>query len=313
MIAQPTVFIAQSQSFNIAAAETAPARQPATLTDRVFRLLALNGASVGLLAELFGLPREAVEQRAAALGLPRPLDRPLRNAGPHGWTIETLRQFITLWCDNVATRSIAAAIGRSKNSLYAKRKRLGLEPRNRRDLEERSPEACAATPMSWLPHTLLNAVAKPIQRLAAALQKLPERDPEPKLDSARRDRWTPERSKYCSHLAFAGLNNAAIASRLTADFSMPFTPQAVADRLSRMQAFREHAKTLDALPEDEIMARANAFIARWGMQWRICEGTGHHFWYSRVKGGPRTTCREFQRQKYCKQRQEREYAARLGV
>ncbi|MCW2318903.1 hypothetical protein M2322_004472 [Rhodoblastus acidophilus] len=309
MIAQPTVFIDPSQSFNIAGAETAPARQPATLTDRVFRRLALNGASVGLLAELFGLPREAVEQRAATLGLPRPLDRPVRNAGPRGWTIETLRQFITLWCDNVATRSIAVAIGRSKGSLYAKRKRLGLEPRNRRDLEERSPEACAATPMSWLPRPLIDVVVKPIQLLAEALKK----HPDPKSDPARQDRWTPERSKSCSFLAFAGLSNTAIANRMMAESGMPFTPQAVADRLSRLQAFRERAKTLDALPEDEIMARANAFIARWGMQWRICEGTGHHFWYSRVKGGPRTTCREFQRQKYRKQRQEREYAAHFGA
>ncbi|PPQ33253.1 hypothetical protein CCR94_02300 [Rhodoblastus sphagnicola] len=230
----------------------------------------------------------------------------MRKLGPRGWTIEDMRRFITLWIENVSTRCIVAAIGRSNGSLYSKRKRLGLEPRRRGELQERSPEACAATPVSWLPKPLIDAVKKPLRRIAGMLQNEPKAKPE--------DRWTPERGKYCSYLAFAGLSNSAIAIRLTQETGISFSPKAVADQLSRMMAFRDRTKkAVETLPEEEIIPRAESFIALWLLQWRICEGTGHHFWYSRVRGGPRKTCREFWRAKFAKKRQERDCAAHFVV
>ena len=167
-----------------------------------------------------------------------------------------MRQLITLWCDNVATSSIAVAIGRTKSSLYAKRRRLGLESRKRGDLRERSPEECAATPMSWMPKPLRDIVTAPFRAIAALL---------PKKSSPREKKWTPELSLRCSHLAFAGVSNASIAARLTAETGIGFSSKAVADQLSRIQAFRDRQKQpIRVLTEDEIKERAESHIDLWG-------------------------------------------------
>lgn len=107
-------------------------------------------------------------------------------------------------------------------------------------------------------------------------------------------------------MAFAGLSNIAIAARMTAEIGVEFSVKAIADQLCRLQVFRDrNAPKIDVIDEADLATRAKAFIEQWGMQWRKCEGTGHFFWYSRVRGGPRNVCREFQRKKYAAQRQGR--------
>jgi len=266
--------------------------------------MARSGLGIAAISEILALTPDAVVERAAALALPRPHDRPMRKPGSRGWAIDDVRRLIALWTGDVATKSIAATIGRSKGSIYYKRRSLGLEARKRSDLRERSVEACSATSLFWLPKAVGEPVAEPNRERAVRLQKRPKRE----------RKWDPERSKRCSNLAFAGLSNAAIAARMSAEYGVQFSAKAVADRLSRLQAFRDRSTpSVDVLPEIEIEARAAAHIARWGMQWRTCEGTGHNFWYSRVIGGPRNTCRAFQRKKYSNKRGERECAAHYSL
>ncbi len=274
------------------------------LLDHLFRGMAHRGLGVAAIAAFLGLTPQAVEERAAALDLPPPHDRPMRKPGPRGWSIDDVRRFIALWIENVATKSIAAAIGRSKGSLYYKRKWLGLEPRKLSELRERSVEACAATRIFWLPAPVADVIAGPIKNLPSTLQPRPKQQ----------DKWNPERSKRCSYLAFAGLSNAAAAARMSAEFGIEFSEKAVADQLSRVQAIRDRSiRALPDIGDDEIESRAAAHIALWALQWRKCEGTNHYFWYSRLRGGPRNTCREFQRRKFRNKRQERECAARFGI
>ncbi len=251
---------------------------------------------------------EAVDERAAALDLPRPHDRPMRKSGPRGWSIADVQRFIALWLDNAATKSIAASIARSTGSLYYKRKWLGLESRTRSELRQRSLEECAATPLLWTPLPAVDTIAAPTEERAVGLQERPKRE----------ERWNSDRSKRCSSLAFAGLSNGAIAARMTLEFGLEsgvaFTAKAIADQLCRLQVFRDRStRSVEFIADDEIEPRAEAFIAVWGMQWRKCDGTTRNFWYSRARGGPRNTCRAFQmRQKYAGQRQDRECTARFG-
>lgn len=253
---------------------------------------------IAAIAAILALTPRGVEERAAALDLPRPHDRPMRKAGPRGWSIDDVRRFVALWIENVATKSIAGAIGRSTGSLYYKRKWLGLESRKRSDLRERSLEACAATPIFWLSTPLVDIVSN-----------VKKKRPKSQIH------WTEQLSLRCSHLAFAGLSNKAVAARLSAETGLTLTDQAVADQLSRLMAFRKGSRpALPDIGDGEIEIRAADHIARWELQWRRCVETRKEFWYSRVRGGARHTRREFNfRQKFAPHRQARECAAHFGI
>jgi hypothetical protein len=105
------------------------------------------GLSVDAIALYLDISPAALFNRAESLGLTRPHDRPMRRAGgKNSWTPEDSRQLIALWMAGVRVRSIAAALGRSMSAIYGRRRRLGLPPRDRRALHDRSIYECLATP-----------------------------------------------------------------------------------------------------------------------------------------------------------------------
>jgi hypothetical protein len=104
----------------------------------------LSGDAIGLYLDI---SPAALFDRAESLGLTRPHDRPMRRAGgKNSWTPEDSRQLIALWMAGVRVRSVAAALGRSMSAIYGRRRRLGLPPRDRRALHDRSIDECLATP-----------------------------------------------------------------------------------------------------------------------------------------------------------------------
>ena len=262
--------------------------------DKVLRGMAHAGLGRSAISEFLGVGIEEVDQRVIDLGAPRPHDRPMRKPGPRGWSTIEVRTFTALWLDDVAIKSIAAAIGRSPGGLYSKRRRLGLDPRPRSATRERSAEACLAIRLPW------TAIAAQDEIVSA-----------PETTSAA-SFWNEETTMRCSMLAMAGLNNAAVAKQLTIEFGRSVTESAVKCRVNRLQIVRDRKDMMAEYVEELIEPRANARIKALRWQLRRCEGTGRVFWYSPVLGGSRNTCREFNKsQKFSKRRRERENAAHI--
>jgi hypothetical protein len=117
-----------------------------TAGDSVLAGMIAAGLSVDAIALYLDISPAALFNRAESLGLTRPHDRPMRRAGgKNSWTPEDSRQLIALWMAGVRVRSIAA-LGRSMSAIYGRRRRLGLPPRDRRALHDRSIDECLATP-----------------------------------------------------------------------------------------------------------------------------------------------------------------------
>jgi hypothetical protein len=260
--------------------------------DKVLRGMANAGLGGISIAELLGLTIEEVSERASALGAPKPHDRPARKLGPRGWSTGEVRLFIAVWIDNVATKSIATTIGRSAGAIYAKRRRLGLESRQRSETRERSIEACVATPLPWE---------------TAAVASAPERS-----EKTPRMKWTEATEVRCAMLALAGLNNKAVAKQLTIELGSEVTEHAVKSKVNRLQIVRDRKDMMTEYVEELIEPRANARMKALRMQLRKCDGLNRLFFYSPVLGGTRTTCREFsQGARFSGRRQERECAAHI--
>lgn len=106
---------------------------------------------VGLVTQ--GHPREAIRlylaiadadlrAQVARLGLPAPVDRPLRKPGGRNpWQLAEVHRLVTLWQSNVHGSTIAEAIGRSPGGVRAKARRLGLYRRDRTALVRELPAA----------------------------------------------------------------------------------------------------------------------------------------------------------------------------
>ncbi len=255
--------------------------------------MANAGLGGAVIAELLGLTIEEVSERARALGAPEPHDRRPRNPGPRGWSTGDARLFIALWLDNVSTRSIAAAIGRSAGSIYAKRRRLGLESRHRSETQERSVEACAATPLPWVPPAAVAAAPEPSQKTP-------------------RMKWTEELEMRCATLALGGLNNKAVSGQLTIELGREVTEHAVKSKVNRLQIVRDRKDMMTEYVAELIELRANARMKALRMQLRKCDGLNRLFFYSAVLGGTRNVCNEFsQGVRFSGRRQERECAAHI--
>jgi hypothetical protein len=118
-----------------------------TAGDSVLAGMIAAGLSVDAIGLYLDISPAALFDRAESLGLTRPHDRPMRRAGgKNSWTPEDSRQLIALWMAGVRVRSVAAALGRSMSAIYGRRRRLGLPPRDRRALHDRSIDECLATP-----------------------------------------------------------------------------------------------------------------------------------------------------------------------
>ena len=258
--------------------------------------MAHAGLGSSVIAEVLGIEIGEVAQRAVKLGAPQPHDRPTRKPGPRGWSNDEVRLFIALWLDDVATKSIGAAIERSRGGLYAKRRRLGLDSRPRSASKERSAEACLATPLPWMASRAEEQAGSPIE-------------------SKGRDRfWNETTEMRCAMLALAGLNNAAVAKQLTIEFGREVSEGAVRSKVTRLQIVRDRKDMMPEYVAELIEPRANARIKALRWQARRCEELNRLFWYSPTLGGTRSTCREFNKsQRFNKRRQERQYAAQMTM
>ena len=116
--------------------------------DYVLAGMVAAGLGAEAISLYLGLARTALCERLVELGLPAPHDRPLRRAGGrHSWSTEDVQQLIAWWVAGIHVRSIAAALGRSRSAIYAKRRRIGLPDRERKRLVYGSLSELAAT--SW--------------------------------------------------------------------------------------------------------------------------------------------------------------------
>lgn len=99
------------------------------------------GHGLSAICFLFGVTPDWLLGQVVALGLPTPLDRPLRKtAGRNPWTPEQVQQLVQLWPTNLFATCIAQRIGRTSASVRYKAKWLGLANRKRASLARTAPE-----------------------------------------------------------------------------------------------------------------------------------------------------------------------------
>lgn len=107
--------------------------------DYVLAGMVTAGLGIEAICLYLGTAKTALVERLETLGLATPHDRPLRRpGGKNPWTAEETIDFIGWWVEGVQVACIAEALGRSRSSLYGKRARLGLPPRNRKRLVSRT-------------------------------------------------------------------------------------------------------------------------------------------------------------------------------
>jgi hypothetical protein len=163
-----------------------------------------------------GLGEAALDHHLARLGLPRPHDRPLRKAGPRGWTVADTIRLIVWRVSGIHPETIGERLKRSPNAVRAKARRLGVPRPDRKSLRRVDPEtlpdplagsaengaiAVCGTPAGPVGGTAATASAEPGEiipaksarngarhrngSLAGAIARLPaaplEIDPEPEL------------------------------------------------------------------------------------------------------------------------------------
>lgn len=111
-------------------------RRIAATRDLLLRSLIAAGHGLGLIQNILGLERLVLIALARTLCLADPLDTPVRpNRNPRAWRSEDYYLMAALWLDNERVGVIAELTGRSKSSIYAKRRLLNLPRRDRRTLK----------------------------------------------------------------------------------------------------------------------------------------------------------------------------------
>ena len=121
-------------------------RRIAATRDLLLRSLIAAGHGLGLIQNVLGLERLVLLSLARTLGLADPLDTPVRpNRHPRAWRSEDYYLMTALWLDNERAGVIADLTGRSKSSIYAKRRLLNLPRRDRRTLKP-APKTGSAEP-----------------------------------------------------------------------------------------------------------------------------------------------------------------------
>ncbi|MGI4796144.1 MAG: hypothetical protein ACRYG8_19225 [Janthinobacterium lividum] len=123
------------------AASSPPSPQEGpSLTDeartRLYHLVLVGmverGHGLDLTCFVLGLTRLAVLAMARNAGLADPVDKPLRRSShPRAWSGEDYRLLAMLWLDGAHAGDIAGQLVRSKASIWAKRRYLGLPKRDR--------------------------------------------------------------------------------------------------------------------------------------------------------------------------------------
>jgi hypothetical protein len=259
------------------------------------------GHGMAALSLNLGLARDEIETRIAALGLPKPHEKPLRRpTSQRPWMVDDVRRLIALWLDNVGARSIAETFGRSPASVHGKRRWLGLAPRERALIAERPAAECLAVALPWRPTIDVSAIVALAAPEPGKWGKKEEPTPTPQVPTDAkwalgRDR---EKDMRFSILGFAGLRAPAIAKRMLIEFGVRLTDSAVNNQVSRLQIVRERSGLMDDYDAEIVERRAKEAMTRLGAVLRQCSELNRSFWYCRAMGGNRSTCREFHSKKF---------------
>lgn len=121
-VAEPTNPGSGPISTDVVAATVAMARHGRCL-DLILGCLAITSATFRVIADKMGLESPATTEF-----------RPGKH--PKAWTLRDYRTLTELWLGNQRAADIASALGRSKGSVYAKRRFLALPKRDRRLLAD---------------------------------------------------------------------------------------------------------------------------------------------------------------------------------
>jgi len=109
-----------------------PAAAP-TVARRVLTGMVAKGHGIELLCLYLGLARTALLDLVVDLHLPTPHDRPLRKPGGRNpWLFSDTALFIVLWIAGWRAESLGLRFGRSRGSIWAKARQLGLPGRDRK-------------------------------------------------------------------------------------------------------------------------------------------------------------------------------------
>jgi hypothetical protein len=107
--------------------------------DAVLAGMVAAGQGIHAICLCLGLTRAALDDHLARLGLERPHDRPLRKAGPHGWSELDTRRLIVWRVRGIHPETIGQRLGRSANAVRAKARRLGIPRPDRKSLQKVDP------------------------------------------------------------------------------------------------------------------------------------------------------------------------------
>ena len=109
--------------------------RPSATYGRLLAGLVHQGFGVEALCFFLSLAREALLDLVVRLDLPTPPEVAFRpRGGTHAWTQDDYGRLFRAWEDDWRCGAISDTLGRSKSSVWAKARRLGLPKRDRRAL-----------------------------------------------------------------------------------------------------------------------------------------------------------------------------------
>lgn len=227
------------------------------------------GHGLSAICFLFGVTPDWLLGQVVALGLPTPLDRPLRKtAGRNPWTPEQVQQLVQLWPTNLFATCIAQRIGRTSASVRYKAKWLGLANRKRASLARTAPEQLLLPLLPPAPTMPPAPVERRGGRKKVALRVGQDRE------------YTVDEFTETGLRWFAGQHADGIAQDLNR------RPKQVSNLAGRIELPPRHSSRNQLTMDYDPKRRLEEF-ARQEFVLRKCISGGNWFWGT--KNGPRTS------------------------
>lgn len=326
------------ESESAEALESAPAdfipqlklSQALALLESVVSGMFAAGLGIDAVSLYLGIAQAEILEHVGRLGLSIPPPKAFRKTGKRGWTTNEIQQLIGLWLAGVDVASIAASVGRTRGSIYYKKRRLGLPSRVRRGLHPLSTEECSKTGLPWklgltkppappsdlyepaLPEQIVTipdaptapAVNEPGEAASeqAASNALIVYSPRrlarvkkplaPKIGPHRR-LWSEDRDNRLIDLAFANLQPVFIAKVLSDEFKCETSPSAAAVRISRLEIKRDKNALLGVCDLADVPRRAEEMRRALNAERRVCKKLDRVFFIYERWERNRLYCREY--------------------
>ena len=129
---------------------------PAEVLSRALIGMVARGHGIDFLCLCLGLAHTALLDMIVELGLPTPHNRPFRQpCGRNPWSFSDTALFIILWMDGWRAQSLALQFGRSRGSVWAKARHLGLPRRHRKHLLSPTPISLALARPALVDHPVM--------------------------------------------------------------------------------------------------------------------------------------------------------------